>query len=170
VQWLSYGLTDSLPDPLTIPTQHLKKVSNIPTKIKGEKLRNGLRQVFGPQARRISFRKSLALRGQAFVLFDSTEAAQAALEKAKGFKFYGAPLRVAFAHAPSDVTLKKQGKEPPKRPAHPKRGMVAVKLEQKAPTKTKKAAPMAVPVAQPFAPTTGGAGAGLHANGGAAQG
>ncbi len=147
-------------------------VNNINEKIKGDKLRNGLRQVFG-QARRISVRKSLALRGQAFVVFDSTEAAQAALDKAKGFNFYGAPLRVAFAHAPSDATLKKQGKAPPKRPAHSnKKGLVAVKLEKVKKALTKKPAPAAVPVATPFVPTStsGVANAASHANGGAAQG
>lgn len=96
-------------------------------------------------------RKSLAMRGQAFVIFSKTEEAQNALEKAAGFNFYGQPLRLAFAHTPSDLTLKQQGAEAPKRPAHPRKGLVAVKLEKAA----KKPAPAAVPVAQPYVPTSG---------------
>jgi hypothetical protein len=110
-------------------------------------------QVFTPygKLRKICFRRSLGLRGQAFVIFETTAAAQAALDKAKGYMVYGHPLSIAFAHTPSDITLRKQGKEPPKRAAHAKKGLAQVKLE-----KVTKPAPAAVPVAQPFAPTPGG--------------
>lgn len=129
-------------------------VQNIKERIRGERLRRGLKQVFSPYGaiKKIHMRKSLALRGQAFVVFASTEAATTALEKAQGFSFYGQPLRVAFAHTPSDITLVKQGEEPPKRPAHPRKGLVAVKLEKAAkPTP----APAAVAVAQPYIPAAG---------------
>lgn len=128
-------------------------VSNIAERIRGDKLRNGLKQVFTPygKIRKLCMRKSLAMRGQAFVIFSKTEEAQNALEKAAGFNFYGQPLRLAFAHTPSDLTLKQQGAQPPKRPAHPRKGLVAVKLEKAA----AKPAPAAVPVAQPYVPTSG---------------
>jgi hypothetical protein len=63
-------------------------------KIKGEKLKRGLRLVFQHYGKihKISIRKSLGLRGQAFVVYHTTEAAAAAVEKAQGFNFYGKPL------------------------------------------------------------------------------
>ena len=127
-------------------------VQNIPERIRGAKLRSGLRQVFAPYGaiKKLVMRKSLALRGQAFVIYATTESATNALEKAQGFNFYGQKLRVAFSHSPSDITFKKQGAEPPKRPAHPRKGLVAVKLE-----KVAKPAPAAVAVAQPYVPAAG---------------
>lgn len=95
----------------------------------------------------VTFFSVLLLHLQAFIIYDTLEAAQTALAKAQNFSFYGKPLQVAFARTPSDISLRKVGQEPEKRPAHPKKGMVAVKLE-----KASKPAPAAVPVAHPFVP------------------
>lgn len=128
-------------------------VNNINEKVRGEKLMHGLKQVFskGGKVHKIHCRKSLKLRGQAFIIYDRVVDAQTAVTKLQGFSFYGKPLRLAFAHEPSDVTLKARGEVPERRPAHPKKGMVAVKLE-KVGSSGSRAVPKATPVAQPFVP------------------
>lgn len=80
--------------------------------------------------------------------------AEAAVAKLQGFSFYGKPLKVAFANTPSDHTLRKAGEKPEQRPAHPKKGMVAVKLE-KLGTSGSRAVPKATTVATPFVPAFG---------------
>jgi len=128
-------------------------VNNINEKVRGEKLMHGLKQVFTPigKVSKIHTRKSLKLRGQAFIVYDRVVDAQTAVTKLQGFSFYGKPLRLAFAHDPSDLTLKARGEVPERRPAHPKKGMVAVKLE-KVGSSGSRAVPKATPVAQPFVP------------------
>ncbi|GAB5034517.1 u1 small nuclear ribonucleoprotein a-like [Nannochloropsis oceanica] len=128
-------------------------VNNINEKVRGEKLMQGLKQVFTPigKVKKIHARKSLKLRGQAFIIYDRVVDAQSAVTKLQGFSFYGKSLRLAFADCPSDLTLKARGEVPERRPAHPKKGMVAVKLE-KVGSSGGRAVPKATPVAQPFAP------------------
>lgn len=129
-------------------------VNNINEKVRGEKLMHGLKQVFTTKIGKVSkihCRKSLKLRGQAFIVYDRVVDAQTAVTKLQGFSFYGKPLRLAFAHEPSDLTLKARGEVPERRPAHPKKGMVAVKLE-KVGSSGSRAVPKATPVAQPFVP------------------
>lgn len=129
-------------------------VNNVNEKIRGEKLMQGLRQLFNPMGkiRKIHARRSLKLRGQAFVVFDRVNDAQNAIDKLQNFSFYGKPLRMAITQEPSDQTLRAQGVEPDRRPAHPKKGMVAVKLERTKGSGSR-SVPTATPVAQPFAPS-----------------
>jgi hypothetical protein len=90
---------------------------------------------------------------QAFVAFDSAEAATNAIAKMQGFPFYGKNLvslqpytpqswrrrmptaycwqRIAFARQISDLTAQSQGLPVEKRPPHAKKGLVAVKQEKK---------------------------------------
>lgn len=53
-------------------------------------------------------RRSLRKRGQAFVVFDTVDAAQRALHELGGKDFHGKPMRVAFAKQKSYATLSHQ--------------------------------------------------------------
>jgi RNA recognition motif-containing protein len=56
--------------------------------------------------------KNLKMRGQAFVVFDDLSAAQAALEKVRGFEYHGKKMDVQFAKSLSDdVVLREQSQE-----------------------------------------------------------
>jgi len=66
--------------------------------------------------------KSFARRGQAFIVFDTVEAATKAFEM-QSFLVEGKPMRMAFARAKSDAIAKKDGSFAPraKQPLPPKR-------------------------------------------------
>ena len=68
--------------------------------------------------------------------------------------------RVAYANTKSDVIAKREGIEVEKRPAHPKKGLVAVKLEKKAP---KHPNPTPVVVTTPVVPQDNAAAAAAYA-------
>ena len=52
--------------------------------------------------------KNLKMRGQAFVVFDDLAAAEAALNKVRGFEYHGKQMDVQFAKTPSDDTVKRE--------------------------------------------------------------
>jgi RNA recognition motif-containing protein len=56
--------------------------------------------------------KNLKMRGQAFVVFEDTAAAEAALAQVRGFEYHGKKMDVQFAKTPSDDTvLREQGED-----------------------------------------------------------
>lgn len=50
-------------------------------------------------------KKNLKAKGQAFIVFDSPESAQNAVEEVQGFELFDKPMRVALAHTRSDKTV-----------------------------------------------------------------
>ncbi|KAF7187496.1 U1 small nuclear ribonucleoprotein [Pseudocercospora fuligena] len=52
-------------------------------------------------------KKNLKARGQAFVVFESPEEAEIAMEALQGFDLLGQPVTIAFAKTRSDATIKK---------------------------------------------------------------
>jgi len=56
--------------------------------------------------------KNLKMRGQAFVVFEDMGAAQAALEKVRGFEYHGKKMDVQFARTLSDdVVVREQSQD-----------------------------------------------------------
>jgi len=54
---------------------------------------------------------NLKAKGQAFVVFDSPEAAQAAIEDIHGFELFDKPMQLALARTRSDATVMQTGNE-----------------------------------------------------------
>lgn len=50
-------------------------------------------------------------KGQAFVVFDSVESAQKAIDEIQGFELFDKPMQLAFAKTRSDATVKRTGDE-----------------------------------------------------------
>jgi len=53
----------------------------------------------------------LKAKGQAFVVFDTTDSAQKAIEEIDGFDLFGKPMQLAFAKTRSDASVKRSGDE-----------------------------------------------------------
>eukprot|EP01036_Dinobryon_divergens_P023523 gene23523-31876_t len=60
-------------------------------------------------------RKSLKLRGQAWIVYNNINSSVAALKGKQGLSFYDKPLKIEFAKEKSYTVLKKEGITPVKR-------------------------------------------------------
>ena len=56
-------------------------------------------------------KKSLKRRGQAFVVYDNVDSAQAAIDELSGFELAGKQMTCEFAKTRSDATVKREGTE-----------------------------------------------------------
>lgn len=54
-------------------------------------------------------KKNLKARGQAFVVFDETEAAERAIKEVQGFELFEKPMILDYARTRSDATVQKEG-------------------------------------------------------------
>lgn len=54
---------------------------------------------------------NLKAKGQAFIVFDSPESAQRAIDEVQGFELFEKPMQLAFAKTRSDATVKRTGDE-----------------------------------------------------------
>ena len=74
-------------------------INNINEKVKLDVLKQTLSMVFSQYGKveNIIASSNLKKKGQAWVLFDTVEAASEAMEKKQGFNFYDKPLRIAYA-------------------------------------------------------------------------
>ncbi len=56
-------------------------------------------------------KKNLKAKGQAFVVFDSVEAAERAITEVQGFELFEKPMVLDYARTKSDATVKMSGSE-----------------------------------------------------------
>jgi len=54
---------------------------------------------------------NLKAKGQAFIVFDSVESAQKAIDEVQGFELFEKPMQLAFAKTRSDASVKRSGDE-----------------------------------------------------------
>ena len=54
---------------------------------------------------------NLKAKGQAFIVFDTVEGAQKAIEEVQGFELFDKPMQLAFAKTRSDASVKRTGDE-----------------------------------------------------------
>ncbi len=54
---------------------------------------------------------NLKAKGQAFIVFDSVESAQKAIEEVQGFELFDKPMQLAFAKTRSDASVRRTGDE-----------------------------------------------------------
>ncbi|KAG7287806.1 hypothetical protein NEMBOFW57_007321 [Staphylotrichum longicolle] len=88
-------------------------VRNLEERVKPEPLKQALRAIFSEYGNVIDIvaKTNLKAKGQAFVVFDSPEAAQAAIEDVQGFELFDKPMQVAMARTRSDATVMQTGNE-----------------------------------------------------------
>lgn len=121
----STGLVD-------IPPKHTLYINNLNDSIKIEAMKQSLHAAFsqfGP-INDIVMRKSLRLRGQAFIIFKDIESASRALRTMQGVTFYDKILKIQYAKTESDSITKQRGTFV-QRPARPK---LEIKKREKDPT------------------------------------
>ena len=56
-------------------------------------------------------KKNIKAKGQAFIVFESADEAQDAIDMLQGFEVFGKPMRLAFAKTRSDEIVKREDGE-----------------------------------------------------------
>ncbi|KZT02229.1 RNA-binding domain-containing protein [Laetiporus sulphureus 93-53] len=84
-------------------------IQNLNEKIKIPVLKASLRSLFKAYGEVLDVvaHGNLRMRGQAFVSFESAEAAKKALKEVRGFPLYSKPMQISFAKTRSDAVVKK---------------------------------------------------------------
>ena len=82
-------------------------------RIKPEQLKEALTEIFSEYGNVIDLvaKKSLKAKGQAFVVFEDTEAAAKAIEEVQGFELFDKPMHLDYAKTKSDSTVLKEGND-----------------------------------------------------------
>jgi len=72
-----------------------------------------LREIFSEYGNILDIvaKRSLRRRGQAFIVFDSVESAENAIDEVNGFELFGKQMSLDFAKTRSDATVKREGNE-----------------------------------------------------------
>ncbi|TFL03567.1 hypothetical protein BDV98DRAFT_526774 [Pterulicium gracile] len=84
-------------------------IQNLNEKIKIDVLKQSLRALFKTYGEVLDVvaHPNLRMRGQAFVSFESTEAAQKALKEVNRFPLYSKPMQITFARTRSDAVVRR---------------------------------------------------------------
>uniref|UniRef100_A0A3B3ZAK5 RRM domain-containing protein n=1 Tax=Periophthalmus magnuspinnatus TaxID=409849 RepID=A0A3B3ZAK5_9GOBI len=96
---------------MDIRPNHTIYINNINDKVKKEELKRSLYALFSQfgQVVDIVALKTMAMRGQAFVVFKELAAATNALRQLQGFPFYNKPMRIQYAKTDSEIISKMKG-------------------------------------------------------------
>ncbi|KAK0751189.1 hypothetical protein B0T18DRAFT_435665 [Schizothecium vesticola] len=88
-------------------------VRNLEERVKPDVLKETLRAIFSEYGNVIDIvaKTNLKAKGQAFVVFDKPEAAEAAIDDIQGFELFEKPMHLALARTRSDATVLKTGNE-----------------------------------------------------------
>ena len=86
-------------------------VRNLEESIKIEQLKEALSEIFSEYGEIVDIvaKKNLKAKGQAFIVFDSIDSAQKAIDEVQGFELFDKPMQLAFAKTRSDATVKRSG-------------------------------------------------------------
>ncbi|TVY12899.1 U1 small nuclear ribonucleoprotein [Lachnellula arida] len=86
---------------------------NLEERIQATQLIESLRELFSEYGTIIDIvaKTNLKAKGQAFIVFDTVEGAQKAIDEVQGFELFGKEMQLAFAKTRSDATVKRQGTE-----------------------------------------------------------
>ncbi|KAI9667899.1 MAG: hypothetical protein M1821_000719 [Bathelium mastoideum] len=155
------------------PPNETVYVRNLEERIKPDQLKEALSEIFGEFGNIVDIvaKRNLKAKGQAFIVYDSVDAAQSAIDEVQGFELFDKPMHLDFAKTKSDATVQREGSEEEfevhkrRRLAEKERKQaMAAQEEQK---KLKRPAPGAQEPA-PSKPIKSARGAGLKSTGGAA--
>ncbi|KAI8297260.1 hypothetical protein K4K61_013047 [Colletotrichum sp. SAR11_59] len=88
-------------------------VRNLEERAKIDQLKDALLQIFSEYGNVLDIvaKSNLRAKGQAFVVFDSPESAQKAIDDVQGFELFDKPMQLALARTRSDATVKTTGNE-----------------------------------------------------------
>jgi RNA recognition motif-containing protein len=136
------------------PPNQTVYVQNLNEKIKIEELKKSLYHVYSQFGNILDIhcKKTLKMRGQAWIIFEDMSAATKALREMQGFNFYAKPMKCSYAKVKSDVIAKKEGTfvPRPKRTADSKKPVQAQAKKKKTETKKKAAKEGAEPMETDF--------------------
>lgn len=90
-----------------------QKAKNLEESIKIPALIEALREIFSEYGNIVDIvaKGSLKRKGQAFIVFDSAESAENAIDEVNGFELFGKSMHLDFAKTKSDATVKREGNE-----------------------------------------------------------
>ncbi|KAG8970703.1 hypothetical protein FRC03_004085 [Tulasnella sp. 419] len=82
-------------------------IQNLNEKVKIQVLKQSLTNLFKSYGEviNVTAHRNLRMRGQAFVSFQSKEAAAKAVKEVKGFPLYGKPMQLSFSKTKSDAVI-----------------------------------------------------------------
>ena len=80
-------------------------------RIKPDQLKEALTEIFSEYGNVIELvaKTNLKAKGQAFVVFDETEAAERAIKEVQGFELFDKPMLLDYARTKSDATVQREG-------------------------------------------------------------
>jgi RNA recognition motif-containing protein len=86
-------------------------VRNLEERIKVEQLKEALTELFSEYGEIIDIvaKTNLKAKGQAFIVFNTVESAQKAIDEIQGFELFDKPMQLAFAKTRSDASVKRTG-------------------------------------------------------------
>ncbi len=92
-------------------TSHRVYVRNLEERINPDDLKVALTELFSEYGEIIDIvaKTNLKAKGQAFIVFDSIESAQKAIDEVQGFELFDKPMQLAFAKTRSDASVKRSG-------------------------------------------------------------
>ncbi|KAK8219321.1 hypothetical protein M8818_001055 [Zalaria obscura] len=95
------------------PARNATFVKNLEESVKIPALIEALREVFEEYGTIVDIvaKKSLKRKGQAFIVFDSADSAENAIDEVNGFELFGKQMHLDFAKTKSDATVKREGTE-----------------------------------------------------------
>ncbi|GKZ20059.1 hypothetical protein AbraIFM66951_008221 [Aspergillus brasiliensis] len=99
--------------PTPIPPNSTVYVRNLEERIKVDQLKEALEEIFSEYGTvlEIVAKKNLKAKGQAFVVFDTVEAATRAIDEINGFELFDKPMVLDYAKTRSDATVLREGGE-----------------------------------------------------------
>lgn len=79
-------------------------------KIKPDQLKEALSEIFSEYGKIIEIvaKRNLKAKGQAFIVFDSVDSAQNAIEDIQGFELFDKPMALDYAKTKSDATVQRE--------------------------------------------------------------
>ncbi|KAJ6113151.1 U1 small nuclear ribonucleoprotein [Penicillium capsulatum] len=90
-----------------IPPNSTVYVRNLEERIKIDKLKESLEEIFAEFGNVVEIvaKTNLKAKGQAFIVYDSVEAATRAIEEVNGFEIFDKPMVLDYAKSRSDATV-----------------------------------------------------------------
>ena len=87
------------------------QVKNLEERIKPDHLKEALTEIFSEYGNVIELvaKTNLKAKGQAFIVFDETEAAERAIKEVQGFELFDKPMMLDYARTKSDATVQREG-------------------------------------------------------------